>query len=96
MQRGIPFQYAQITSYLPEGIDSGAIVWEPQNNISTLENKALFTQGIYNEMRYFCDRVVAGEAAATGSLEFALALARAGFMVRSPFRLRAAGWRAVG
>lgn len=72
VQRGIPFQYAQITSYLPEGIGSGAIVWEPQNNISTLENKALFTQGIYNEMRYFCDRVLAGEAAVTGSLEFAL------------------------
>ncbi len=72
VQRGIPFQYAQITSYLPEGIDSGATVWEPQNNISTLENKALFTQGIYNEMRYFCDRVLAGEAAVTGSLEFAL------------------------
>ena len=28
--------------------------------------------------------------------EFALSLARAGFMVRSTFRLRAAGWRAVG
>ena len=72
VQRGIPFQYAQITSYLPAGIESGAIVWEPQNNVSTLENKALFTQGIYNEMRYFCDQVLAGEPAATGSLEFAL------------------------
>ena len=72
VQRGIPFQHAKITSYLPEGIDSGAIVWEPQNNISTLENKALFTQGIYNEMRYFCDCVQNGEAAVTGSLEFAL------------------------
>ena len=28
--------------------------------------------------------------------QFALSLARAGFMVRSTFRLRAAGWRAVG
>ena len=59
-------------SYLPEGIDGGAIVWEPQNNISTFENKALFTQGIYNEMRYFCDCIQNGEAAVTGSLEFAL------------------------
>ena len=71
LQRGIPFQYAEITSYLPEGVAGGAVVWEPQNNISTLENKALFTQGIYNEMRYFCDCIQAGEAAVTGSLEFA-------------------------
>ena len=55
---------------------SGAIVWEPQNNISTLENKALFTQGIYNEMRYFCDQALAGEAGVTGSLEFALEVMR--------------------
>ena len=30
------------------------------------------------------------------AVQFALSLARAGFMVRSTFRLRAAGWRAVG
>lgn len=72
LQRGIPFDYPEITSYLPKGFDSGAIVWEPQNNVSTLENKALFTQGIYNEMRYFCDRVLMGEPAVKGSLEFAL------------------------
>ena len=53
-------------------MSSGGSGRQPQNNISTLENKALFTQGIYNEMRYFCDRVLAGEAAMTGSLEFAL------------------------
>ena len=72
LQRGIPFQYAEITSYLPDGVDSGAVVWEPQNNISTLENKALFTQGIYNEMRYFCDQIQSGKVAVKGSLEFAL------------------------
>ena len=72
LQRGIPFQYAEITSYLPDGVDSGAVVWEPQNNISTLENKALFTQGIYNEMRYFCDQIQSGKVAVKGSLESAL------------------------
>lgn len=72
LQRGIPFQYGRTTSYAPDGLDSGAIVWEPQNREATLENKALFTQGIYNEMRYFCDCVLEGRAADKGSLEFAL------------------------
>lgn len=72
LQRGIPFQYGRTTSYAPEGLDSGAIVWEPQNREATLENKALFTQGIYNEMRYFCDCVLEGRPAETGSLEFTL------------------------
>lgn len=72
LQRGIPFQYGKTTSYIPEGIDSGAVVWEPQNCQATLENKALFTQGMYAEMRYFCDQVMAGRPAEKGSLEFAL------------------------
>ena len=71
-QRGIPFQYSKTTNFAPKGMDSGAIVWEPQNCSATLENKALFTQGMYNEMRYFCDRILAGETATRGSLEFAL------------------------
>ena len=72
LQRGIPFQYAKTTNYAPGGIDSGAVVWEPQNCSATLENKALFTQGMYNEMRYFCDCILKGEVATKGSLEFAL------------------------
>jgi predicted dehydrogenase len=72
LQRGIPFQYSSGVSYAPEGIDSGAIVWEPQNGLATLENKALFTQGFYQEMRYFCDHALVGEPAERGSLEFAL------------------------
>jgi predicted dehydrogenase len=72
LQRGIPFQYGKTTTYVPEGLESGAIVWEPQNREATLENKALFTQGIYQEMRYFCDQVIAGKPAEKGSLEFTL------------------------
>lgn len=72
LQRGIAFQYGRNTSYLPEGTDSGAVVWEPQNREATLENKALFTQGIYQEMRYFCDQVLAGRQTEQGSLEFTL------------------------
>jgi len=71
LQRGIPFNYGRNTTYLPEGLDSGAIVWEPQNREGTLENKALFTQGIFNEMQYFCTQALAGKPAEKGSLEFA-------------------------
>jgi predicted dehydrogenase len=70
LQRGIPFQYGRTTSYVPEGFESGAIVWEPQNREASLENKALFTQGIYQELYYFCVQVLAGKPAEKGSLEF--------------------------
>jgi predicted dehydrogenase len=76
VQRGIPFQYGRTTSFVPEGIDSGAVVWEAQNTLATLENKSLFTQGFYNEMRYFCDCILDGRPAQQGSLEFALSLMR--------------------
>ena len=72
---GIPFSYGRTTSFVPEGLDSGAVVWEPENTLATLENKALFTQG-YNEMRYFRDCVLAGRPAQQGSLEFSLKLMR--------------------
>ena len=75
-QRGIPFAYGQTTSYAPAGLESGAVVWEPQNMLGTLENMALFTQGMYGELRYFCDQVLAGQPATRGSLEFALQVMR--------------------
>ena len=76
LQRGIPFSYGHTTNYAPEGFESGAIVWEPQNTLATLENRLLFTQGIYQEMRYFCDCVLAGQRATRGSLEFAREIMR--------------------
>ena len=75
-QRGIPFDYHRTSSYAPEGLDSGAVVWEAQNSLATLDNNALFTQGFYDELRYFCDCVLAGRSAETGSLEFALEVMR--------------------
>jgi predicted dehydrogenase len=76
LQRGIPFQYGAMTSYAPPGDDTGAIVWEPQNCLATLENKALFTQGIYQEMSYFCDCVLSSRKPGLGNLEFALQVMR--------------------
>ena len=70
--RGIPFDYGRNTTFAPKGFEHGAIVWEPQNREGTLENKSLFTQGIYNEMQYFCSCILNGQKAEQGSLEFAL------------------------
>lgn len=74
--RGIPFDYGRTTSYAPPDDDHGTTVWEPQNTLATLENKALFTQGFYDELRAFCDCVSLGRPATVGSLEFALSVMR--------------------
>lgn len=74
VQRGIPFEYSRTTSYVPDGMDSGAVFWEPTYTLGTLENKALFTQGFYDEMRTFCDCALSGERPGVGSLEFALSI----------------------
>jgi predicted dehydrogenase len=76
VRRGIPFDYGKTTSFVPAGLDSGSVVWEPQNTLATLENKALFTQGFFNETRYFCDCALDGKPAEQGSLEFTLSLMR--------------------
>lgn len=72
LQRGIPFVYGKTDNYITESDEYGAIVWEPQNSKATLENKLLFTQGIYSEMMYFCDCIISGKQAVKGSLEFTL------------------------
>ncbi len=72
LHRGIPFNYSKTTSYIPEGDDSGAVVWNTSNCLATLENKALFTQGFYNETMYFCECVLQGKKPDKGTLEFAL------------------------
>lgn len=74
LERGIPHTYDRTHNYVPSGMDSGAIVWEPQNCLATLENKAIFTQGMYGEMKYFCDSALLGQQRERGSLEFALDL----------------------
>lgn len=72
LQRGMQFDYLGSTSFMTKGFDSGAIVWEPQFSLGTLENKGLFIQGFYQEMRYFCDCILKGTPTEKGSLEFAL------------------------
>lgn len=71
-QRGIPFRYATGTTFAPEGTDSGAIVWQAQNTMNTLENKAEFLQGLVGSLRHFCDSVLAGTPSTIGTLETAV------------------------
>jgi predicted dehydrogenase len=71
-QRGIPFRYATGTTFAPEGTDSGAIVWQAQNTMNTLENKAEFLQGIVGSLQHFCDSVLSGTPATIGTLETAV------------------------
>ncbi len=74
--RGIPLDYARTSDFAPDGMESGSVVWEPQNSLATLENRTLFTQGMYQEMKHFCDCVLEGKKPETGSLEFALEVMR--------------------
>lgn len=72
LQRDNGLQYGKSITFAPPGDDTGAIVWEAQNCLATLENKALFTQGFYAEMKYFCDCVLENRKPERGTLEFAL------------------------
>jgi predicted dehydrogenase len=71
LHRGIPFSYGSTVDYAPAGTDSGTITWEPQNSLATLENKALFTQGFYDELLHFTQCVLHNRTPETGTLEFA-------------------------
>ncbi|MGO4836517.1 hypothetical protein AB4144_30165, partial [Rhizobiaceae sp. 2RAB30] len=75
-QRGIEFQYATGTSFASPGLSGGAIVWEAQDGLNTLENKAVFTQGLYGELAHFCEAILSDAKPTTGTLEFALQLTR--------------------
>ena len=72
LQRGTPSEYERTTTFAPAGDYSGAVVWEASNCLATLENKALFVQGFFNQMKYFCDCILTGVRSELGSLEFAL------------------------
>ena len=76
LHRFVPFDYGRTTDYAPPGEDHGSVVWEPQNTLSTLENHSLVTQGIWDELAYFCRCILENKPAETGSLELALDVMR--------------------
>ena len=70
------FEYGRTESFITRNEEGGSLIWEPQNCLATVENKALFIQGIYFEMKYFCDCVLEKKEAQRGNLEFALLMAK--------------------
>lgn len=74
LNRGIPFEYAYTDNFAPGGEDSGEVVWRPQNTLATLENKALFVQGMVQEMDCFAKAVLEGGDAGFSGLPFALSV----------------------
>jgi predicted dehydrogenase len=74
--RGIPFDYQTQREFTAPGTESGSVVWEANHNLATLENKALFVQGMYNELKDFCDAILDGRAVDPGTLEFGLQVMR--------------------
>ncbi len=71
LKRGIPFEYASTDNFAPAGEESGTLVWEPGSCLATLENKALYVQGMVQEMKYFCDCILEDHPPVKGSLAFA-------------------------
>ena len=82
-QRGIAFEYARTTSFVTPGLNQGAVVWEAQDGLNTLENKAEFTQGLYGGLKNFLDCVLTESKPVRANLEFARQIAmiyEAGFL----------------
>lgn len=74
LRRGIPFDYNTTRDYTSDSDDSGDVIWEPRHSLATLENKALFVQGIFDELLDFCQAIVDKRPLRTAGLEFALHL----------------------
>ena len=76
LRRGIPFDYETTRDYTSSEADSGDVTWEPRHSLATLENKALFVQGIFDELLDFCMAILEQRPLRTANLEFALHLMR--------------------
>jgi len=74
-QRAAKFEYSKTNNFAPPSLDSGALVWEPQDTLGTLETKSEFTQGMFGELSYFLDRVLTGTEPTIANLEFARQIA---------------------
>jgi predicted dehydrogenase len=74
--RGIPFDYATTHDFTGPGLDTGSVVWEVEHRLATLENKALFIQGVFDELFDFCLAILDRRPLRTTDLEFALHIMR--------------------
>jgi predicted dehydrogenase len=74
-QRGVPFGPAT-TTFAPPGFDEGAVCWEAQDSLSTLECRSDITQGLYDALAHFFWCVRAGQSPTKADLHFARHLAQ--------------------
>ncbi len=74
--RGIPFEYARTQDFTAPGTDTGSVVWEIEHRLATLENKALFVQGVVSELDDFCGAILDNRPVQVADLEFALHVMR--------------------
>jgi predicted dehydrogenase len=56
--RGIPFDYATTHDFTAPGLDTGSVTWQAEHRIATLENKALFIEGFFDELEDFCRAII--------------------------------------
>jgi predicted dehydrogenase len=70
-QRGLTVDYAKDFTFAPDGLDSGAIVWEAQDTMATMQGKSVVTQGIFGGLAAFVEAVQTRKNPDIGSLEFA-------------------------
>jgi len=74
--RGIPFEYSRTNDFTAPEVETGSVIWEIEHRLATLENKALFVQGVIDELDDFCGAVLDSRPLRIGDLEFALRLMR--------------------
>jgi predicted dehydrogenase len=70
-QRGLRVAYAEDFTFAPPGLDFGAIVWEAQDTMATMQGKNVVTQGIYGGLSAFCHAILDKSVPDAGTLEFA-------------------------
>jgi predicted dehydrogenase len=71
---GYPFDYRTGSDFAAGDEHVAPLVYEPQNTLSTLENKAIFLQGFVQELDHFVDACLYNKALTRGGLEFARAV----------------------
>ncbi len=74
--RGIPFDYSKQIDFTSPGLDGGSLVWEAEHRLATLENSALFIQGLYYELLDFCTAAIGHRRVELADLPFALQVMR--------------------
>ena len=71
---GYPFDYRAGHDFAAGDENVAALLYEPQHTLSTLDNKAIFVQGFFQELEHFVTRCLNGTQPSNGTLEMARAV----------------------